>query len=415
LTAAILTVGTELLRGRIVNTNSAWIAERLTEIGCEVVYQATVGDGLAHIVRELRRSAEDARVVTITGGLGPTQDDLARESLSEVSGRPLVVDSQALEHLKAFFAHRGFSFTENNTKQASKPQGAELVENTCGTAPGLWLEHEGTLYVAVPGPPSEMKEMMEREVIPRLVAAIGEPGRKRRIRRLRLCDIGESMAADRLRDLMERARNPGVASYAAPGEVVLEITARAATDAAASAMLNETEAAIRERLGVSVYATGEETMEAALGRALREAGKTLATAESCTGGLVASRITDVPGASNYFIEGVVSYSNQSKIDLLSVPADLLAEHGAVSEPIARAMAEGVRHRSGADYAIAVTGIAGPGGGTPGKPVGLVFVAVSDEEGTVVERFVWPGTRAQFKARVSQTALNMARKRVLGEM
>jgi len=414
LTAAILTVGTELLRGRIVNTNSAWIAERLTEIGCEVVYQATVGDGLAHIVRELRRSAEDARVVTITGGLGPTQDDLARESLSEVSGRPLVVDSQALEHLKAFFAHRGFSFTENNTKQASKPQGAELVENTCGTAPGLWLEHEGTLYVAVPGPPSEMKEMMEREVIPRLVAAIGEPGRKRRIRRLRLCDIGESMAADRLRDLMDPTRNPVVASYAAPGEVVLEITARAPTDADAAAMLDEAEAAIRERLGVAVYATGEETMEAAFGRALRGAGKTLATAESCTGGLIASRITDVPGASDYLIEGIVSYSNQAKMDLLGVPAGLLAEYGAVSESVARAMAEGVRRRSGADYAIAVTGIAGPGGGTPEKPVGLVFIAVSDAAGTIVERFVWPGTRAQFKARVSQMALNMARKRVLGE-
>jgi nicotinamide-nucleotide amidase len=415
LTAAILTVGTELLRGRIVNTNSAWIAQRLTEIGFDVVYQATVGDDLGHIVRELRRSAEDAGVIVLTGGLGPTQDDLARESLAEVSGRALEVDPDALEHLKAFFARRGFSFTDNNTKQATKPHGAELIENTCGTAPGVWLEHEGVVYIAVPGPPSEMKEMMERDVIPRLTAATGEAGVRREIRRLRLCDTGESMAAEALRDLMDPARNPVVASYASPGEVVLELTARAGTEVAALAMLDETEAIIRERLGVAVYATGEEPMEAALGRALREAGKKIATAESCTGGLIASRITDVPGASDYFIEGVVSYANEAKTELLGVPEAMLREHGAVSEPVARAMAEGVRRRSGADTSISVTGIAGPTGGTPEKPVGLVYIAVSDAQGTVVERFVWPGTRSQFKARVSQTALNMARKRVLGAL
>jgi competence/damage-inducible protein CinA-like protein len=415
LTAAILTVGTELLRGRIVNTNSAWIAQRLTEIGFDVVFQATVGDELSHIVRELRRAAEDARVVVVTGGLGPTQDDLTRESFAEVTRRPLEIDPEALEHLRGFFAHRGFSFTDNNAKQASRPGGAELLENTCGTAPGLWLEDGGIAYVAVPGPPTEMREMMEREVLPRLSAGAETQAAQRQIRRLRLCDIGESMAADKLRDLMARDRNPLVASYAAPAEVVLEVTARAESEGAATRMLDEVEAVIRERLGAAVFATGEETMEVALGRALREARRRIATAESCTGGLIASRITDVPGASDYFVEGIVSYANEAKMDLLGVPAEMLAEHGAVSEPVARAMAEGVRRRSRADYAIAVTGIAGPAGGTPEKPVGLVFVAVADAAGTVVERFVWPGTRAQFKARVSQTALNMARKRVLGAM
>jgi nicotinamide-nucleotide amidase len=415
LTAAIVTVGTELLRGRIVNTNSAWISERLTQAGLDVLEHATVGDELADIVAALRRVTANAKVVILTGGLGPTQDDLAREALGELTGRALEVDPAAVEHLKAFFARRGFNFTGNNVKQASRPQGAELIENTCGTAPGIYLEHDGAVFVAVPGPPAEMQEMMERVVLPRLLEATGQEGAHRPIRRLRLCDIGESTVADRLQDLMSPGANPSVAPYASPGEVVLELTARGATEAEAAAMLDATEAAIRERLQEHVYSVGEEKMEAALGRALREARKTIATAESCTGGLIASRITDVPGASDYFLEGVVSYSNEAKRALLGVPEAMLVEHGAVSEPVARAMAQGVRERAGADYGVSVTGIAGPTGGSDEKPVGLVFMAVSDEAGALVERNVWPGTRSQFKARVSQNALNMARKRVLGQL
>jgi len=412
-TAAVLTIGTELLRGRIVNTNSAWISQRLTEAGIDVAYQATVGDDLTDILDTLTRAARAASLVIMTGGLGPTKDDLARESLSEFTGRPLELDPAAVEHLQAFFARRGFSFTGNNTKQASRPQGSELLENVCGTAPGVFLEHEGVTYIAVPGPPTEMREMMERSVLPRLAERLGETARHRQIRHLHLCDIGESAAAQALADLMDLDANPSVASYASPGEVVLELTARAASEAEAQAMLDESEAAIRERLGAAVYGTGDENMEAALGRVLREAGATIATAESCTGGLIASRVTDVPGASDYFLEGLVTYSNQAKTALLGVPEALIAAHGAVSEEVARAMAEGCRERAGTDYAIAVTGIAGPAGGTPEKPVGLVYIAVADRAGVEVVRQTWPGTRSQFKTRVSQTALNMARKRVLG--
>lgn len=413
MTAAVLTIGTELLRGRIVNTNSAWISQRLTEVGIDVVYQATVGDDLPEIIDVLERATTRARWVILTGGLGPTQDDLARESLSELTGRPLEVDPEAVEQLKAFFAKRGYNLTGNNVKQCSRPEGAELLENTCGTAPGIHLEHGGVSYVAVPGPPAEMREMMERIVLPRVVDSVGDRLGHRALRRLRLCDIGESTAAADLEDLMTPGLNPTVAPYASPGEVVLELTARGESDAEAQEMLDKVEAVIRERLGEHVYATGEDGMEAALGLALRERGKTVATAESCTGGLIASRITDVAGASDYFLRGVVSYSNEAKMELLGVPEALLEEHGAVSEEVAGAMAEGMRERSGADYAISVTGIAGPGGGTPEKPVGLVYVAIADDQGTVVERSTWPGTRSQFKSRVSQTALNMARKRVLG--
>ncbi|MBM3497363.1 MAG: nicotinamide-nucleotide amidohydrolase family protein, partial [Armatimonadetes bacterium] len=255
--------------------------------------------------------------------------------------------------------------------------------------------------------------MMEGCVLPRLRSRVGDAAARRQIRHLRLCDIGESAAAQALGDLMALEANPSVASYASPGEVVLELTARADSEAQAVLLLDGTEAEIRHRLGAAVYAVGEESMEAALGRALREAGRTLATAESCTGGLIASRITDVPGASDYLREGFVTYSDRAKTARLGVDAALIKAHGAVSEPVARAMAQGCRERAGTDYAIAVTGIAGPGGERPGKPVGLVYIAVADEAGVEVVEQTWPGTRSQFKARVSQFALNMARKRVLG--
>ncbi len=402
-----------MLRGRIVNTNSAWISQRLTELGIDVVYQATVGDHLDEIVDVLERATSRAKVVILTGGLGPTQDDLARESLAALTGRPLEEDPEAVEHLRAFFARRGYNFTGNNIKQATKPHGAELLENVCGTAPGVFLDHEGTVYVAVPGPPTEMHEMMERHVLPRVLGFLGEPAAHRVLKLLRLNDIGESSCAQILEDVMHPDANPLVCSYASPGEVVLEITARAETEAEAEALLQAREAEIRRRLPDNVYATGDDGMEAALGHALRAADKTIATAESCTGGMIASRITDVSGASEYFLQGVVSYSNAAKTRLLGVPAGLLDEHGAVSEPVVRAMAQGVRTASGADVSIAVTGIAGPTGGTDEKPVGLVFIAVADEAGVAVESYTWPGTRSQFKKRVSQTALNMARKRVIG--
>ncbi|HJN17949.1 MAG TPA: competence/damage-inducible protein A [Armatimonadota bacterium] len=413
MTAAVLTIGTELLRGRIVNTNAAWISQRLTELGIDVVYQATVGDHLDEIVDVLQRAGAVSKVVIVTGGLGPTQDDLARESLAELTDRPLEEDPEAVAHLKAFFARRGYNFTGNNVKQATRPRGAELLENVCGTAPGVYLEHEGVVYIAVPGPPTEMHEMMERHALPRILGFLGEPTGHRLLKRLRLCDVGESSCAQILEDVMRPDANPLVCSYASPGEVVLEITARAETEAEAEAMLAARDAEIRERLPGNVYATGDDGMEAALGLALREQGKTITTAESCTGGLIASRITDVSGASEYFLQGIVSYSNDAKMRLLGVPAELLAEHGAVSGPVARAMVEGAREVAGADFAIAVTGIAGPTGGTDEKPVGLVYIAVGDESGAVVEEYTWPGTRYQFKQRVSQTALNMARKRVLG--
>ncbi len=411
--AELVSVGTELLLGEIVDTNAAYMSQRLAEIGVDVHFRHTVGDNLARIVSVLELALSRSDVVLVCGGLGPTQDDLTRESFAEVTGRPLVPDAAAQRHLREFFARRGLTPTENNLKQATVPRGGRLLENTCGTAPGLLVEHNHKVLIAVPGPPPEMREMMRREVIPYLVERMGGKPAAVYTRVLRLADIGESSLVAEIDDLISEQTDPTIAPYAKPGEVTLRLATKAEDEAEALARLDALEARLRERIGRYIYGVDDETMEVAVGKALRKAGATVAVAESCTGGLIASRITDVPGASDYFLGGVVAYANEIKQHVLGVPEQVLAEHGAVSEPTALAMAEGVRQLYSADYALATTGIAGPGGGTEEKPVGLVYLAVADAEGRVCVRHHWPGTREQFKQRVSQYALNLLRKRVLG--
>lgn len=411
--AELVSVGTELLLGEIVDTNAAYVSQRLAEVGVDVHFRHTVGDNLERIVSVLELALSRSDVVLVCGGLGPTPDDLTRESFAAVTGRPLVSNAQAQARLRDFFARRGLTPTENNLKQATVPAGGRLLENTCGTAPGLLVEHEGRVLIAVPGPPPEMREMMQREVLPYLVERQG--GRYAPIftRVLRFADVGESTLVAEIADIIEAQSDPTIAPYARPGEVTLRLATKDRDEAAARARLDELEARLRARVGDRIYGVDDETMEVAVGKALRERGATVAVAESCTGGLVASRITDVPGASDYFLGGVVAYANEVKQKVLGVPAETLAEHGAVSEQTARAMAAGVRELMGADYGLATTGIAGPSGGTAEKPVGLLYIAVADAADTVCLRQNWPGTREQFKARVSQYALNLLRKRVLG--
>ncbi len=411
--AELVSVGTELLLGEIVDTNAAYMSQRLAEIGVDVHFRHTVGDNLARIVSVLEPALSRSDAVLICGGLGPTQDDLTRESVAQVTGRGLVSDPDAETHLREFFARRGFTPTSNNLKQATVPEGGRLLENTCGTAPGVFVEHDGKVIFAVPGPPAEMREMMQRQVLPILCDRLGEQLRPVFSRVLRMSDIGESTLTAEIDDIITGQTDPTVAPYAKPGEVTLRLATKAATEAEAIERFDAMEATLRERVGRFIYGVDDETMEVAAGRALREKGATVAVAESCTGGLVASRITDVSGASDYMLGGVVAYANEIKQRLLGVPAEVLAEFGAVSEQTARAMAVGVRELYGADYGVATTGIAGPTGGTEEKPVGLVYVAVADADGVVCSEMNWPGTREQFKQRVSQTALNMLRKRVLG--
>lgn len=401
MTVEIVSIGTELLLGQIVDTNAAWLSARLAEVGVGVYRRTTVGDNLPRIVAALREALERADGVITIGGLGPTDDDLTREALASVLGEPLVLDEGEAARLREFFAARGRTTNERQLRQALRPASAQPIPNPNGTAPGLYAEWNGKLIFALPGPPNEFQPMATDAVLPRLAGRTG--GRVIRSRVLRLCGIGESDAEAQLSDLIH-SENPTLAPLAKLGEVHFRITARADSPDAAEQMIAQMEYAVRERLGAFIFGVDETTLEQAVVQSLIEAGQSLAVAESCTGGLLGHRITSVSGSSEVFLGGVISYSNALKEALLGVPRSVLETHGAVSEPTARAMAEGVRQRLGSWWGVGVTGIAGPSGGTPEKPVGLVYIGVSDPTATVVRSQVFPGDRATVKYRATQYAL-----------
>ncbi len=408
----IISVGTELLLGEIVDTNAAYLSQRMAEIGVDVHQRQTVGDNLQRLTAAIETALGRADVVILIGGLGPTDDDLTREAISAATGRPLVRVPASEQRLREFFAARNRVVAESNLKQCDVPSGGHHLENVCGTAPGVFVEHEGKLISALPGPPPEFREMLQRSVLPMLRERLG-PANVLYSRSLLLTEIGESQVADMLGDLISAQTDPTIAMYASPALVRVRLATKAADQAEADRKFAPLEAHIRQVLGAHVLGADDETMPVVVGKLLRERGATLAVAESCTGGLIASRITDVAGASDYFMTGVVAYANETKQRLLRVNESTLRDHGAVSEACAREMAQGVRKLSGTTYGLATTGIAGPGGGTPEKPVGLVYVAVADDNGTVVIEQTWPSTREQFKARVSEMALALLRKRLLG--
>ena len=408
----IISVGTELLLGEIVDTNASYLSQKLAELGIDVHYRHTVGDNLARLTQVISTAFSRSEVVILTGGLGPTDDDLTREGIAAATHTPLVRLAASEQWLREFFAARNRPLADSNLKQADAPEGAEHMPNSCGTAPGIYMQWQGKLIFAAPGPPTELREMAERSMLPLLRQALGETNQLF-TRSLLMADIGESQVADALKDMIDHQTDPTIAMYASPALVRVRLATKAPDEATAQARFAPVEAEIRQILADHVFGVDDDTMASVIGKLLRERNATLAVAESCTGGLVASKITDVPGASEYFVTGVVSYADETKQRLLHVPPEIIAQHGAVSEECARAMAEGVRANSDADYAIATTGIAGPGGGTDEKPVGLVFIAVVDAEGTLVLRQYWPGNREQFKQRVSQMALSLLRRRILG--
>lgn len=411
--AEILTIGDEILRGEIVDTNKAFLAERLLLLDVEPRFQCTVADDPADITDALRRASERADVVLVSGGLGPTRDDLTIEVLAGTFGRKLVLHAAALEALRAFFRSLGREMSPNNEKQAWLPEGAEALPNPIGTAPGCFLEERGALIFCLPGVPSELRRMMDEQVAPR-IAARRSGGAVVRARLLRSFGLGESALDHALADVAPGWGGSVVLGFrtAFPDNFVRPVV-RAADAAAAEATLDRVCREIRERLGPLVYAEGDETLERVVGRLLLERGRTIATAESCSGGLVAERITSVPGASGYFLGGVVAYADAAKAALLGVPEAMLRQHGAVSDPVARAMAEGARARFGADLGVATTGISGPGGGTPEKPVGLVHVALAHPGGTHADCFVFPLDRARHRTLVTQVALDWVRRWLLG--
>jgi nicotinamide-nucleotide amidase len=408
----IVTIGTEILLGDLVDTNTAWLSERLATLGVGVYRHTTVGDNRARIAAALKEAAVRADLVVTTGGLGPTSDDLTNECLAAVTGRGMVEYPEAREHVDTMFEKFGRKPTANNYKQALFPEGTRLIPNPLGTAMGALLDDDGTLFATLPGVPSEMKRMFEDTLEP-LIRARSDGSIVSKT--LWFAGIGESALAEQVQDFLD-ATDPTVAPLAGQGKVRLRITTRAATQREAGNKIAPVEKEILARLGDYYFGEDDETLESVVGRLLKEKGTTLALAESCTGGLLAKRLTDIAGSSAYFREGLVTYTNESKERLLGVPKAMLLEHGAVSEPVAREMAEGVRKLASSDYGLSVTGIAGPDGGTKEKPVGLVFIGLSDAGGTVAERLdltAWAKSREAIRERSANRALDLLRIRLEG--
>jgi nicotinamide-nucleotide amidase len=410
LTAEIIAVGSELLTPLRTDTNSLWLTERLNTVGVEVKLKTIVGDDDARLEETIRDALKRSGIVVLTGGLGPTEDDITRKIAARALGRRLQLDERVLEEIRARFLHWGRKMPEINARQAMVIEGAEVLPNPNGSAPGMYLEHDGRVVALLPGPPREMKPMFDSHVLPKLSGRVGDVRVVRRV--LRVAGLGESAVDERIAPVYTQYKNPQTTILFTNTDIEIHLTAQGKTEQEAELLLDGLSGQLEERLGDSVFAFRGETMEEVVGLRLAVSGFTLAVAESCTGGLVAHRLTEVAGSSNYFMEGVVTYSNEAKTRLLGVPEELIERHGAVSAEVAEAMAEGVKRRAATDFGLAVTGVAGPGGGTEEKPVGLVYVSLSDDAHTEHRRVMLPGDRHLIRWRASQAALDLLRRRLI---
>ncbi len=407
--AEIIAVGSELLTPFKKDTNSLYLTRKLNELGIEVRYKTIVGDDRERLARAFSTALERSRLILLTGGLGPTEDDVNREVVAQVLGRPLAEVVEIRARIEERFKRLGRAMSQNNLRQAMVPQGAEWLENRNGTAPGIWIEHDGIVVVLLPGPPFELEAMFEAACLPRLERLAG--GERIRTRVLKVVGLPESEVDRRIAPVYSAYPNPLTTILATPGSIEVHLRARAASDAEADTLLAELSDKIELALGDHVYSTRGESLEEVVGMYLVMKRKTVAVAESCTGGLLSERLTRTPGSSNFFLGGAVCYSNDLKTKLAGVPEALVNEHGAVSKPVAQALAEGIRKRAGANLGVGITGIAGPSGGSPEKPVGLVFVALADDQGTQVREFRFPGNRERVRLWATQAALEMIRRRV----
>jgi len=407
--AEIIAVGSELLTPHRLDTNSLYLTEQLNALGIEVRLKTVVGDDSARLAAVFRAALGRSPLVILTGGLGPTEDDVNRAVAAEVLGRRLHEVPEIRRHIEERFARLGRSMAENNLRQALVPEGAAWLPNDHGTAPGIWLEHKGVTVVLLPGPPGELKAMFEAQCRPRLERIAS--GERIRSRVLKVVGLPESEVDQRIAPVYKAYSNPVTTILATPGAIEVHLRARAASDAEAEALLTDLGGKIELALGDHVFSARGESLEEVVGMFLVMKHKTVAVAESCTGGLLSERLTRTPGSSNFFAGGAVCYSNELKTKLVGVPPSLIEAHGAVSKPTAQALAEGIRQRAAASLGVGVTGIAGPGGGTPEKPVGLVYIALADERGTEVREFRFPGSRERIRQWASQAALEMVRRRV----
>ncbi|HEV3278525.1 MAG TPA: competence/damage-inducible protein A [Terriglobia bacterium] len=407
--AEIIAVGSELLTPFRQDTNSLYLTGKLNSLGIEVRFKSIVGDDRERLGACVRLAISRSELVILSGGLGPTEDDLNREVVAKVLDRPLREVAEIRRSIEERWARLGRPMPANNLRQTLVPEGAEWLANERGTAPGLWIEQRGCILVLLPGPPWELEAMFEAACVPRLAAR--SSGRRLRTRIYKVVGLPESEVDRRIAPAYQQYKNPETTILSVAGTIEVHLRAHGASEAEADKLLAELGDKIELALGDHIFSTGGESLEEVVGMYLVMKQKTVAVAESCTGGLVAERLTRVPGSSNFFLGGVVAYSNDLKTRLVGVPAELIAVEGAVSKPVAQALAEGVRRRTGASIGVSISGVAGPGGGTVEKPVGLVFIALSDDRSTEVRRFQFPGDRERVRTWASVVALEMIRRRV----
>ncbi|MEI8175954.1 MAG: competence/damage-inducible protein A [Candidatus Omnitrophota bacterium] len=411
--AEIISIGTELLLGHIVNTNAAYIAEGLASIGVDHYYQTTVGDNPRRLADTLLNALERSDVVILTGGLGPTIDDVTTQTIADAFKRRLVLDAAALKDIKEFFKRLRRDVPKISLRQALIPEGATTLKNRFGTAPGIVLKEGGHIVIALPGPPREMQPMMTDLVLP-YVRSLHREAQILKTRSLRIIGMGEPYVNERVKDFLSLSGPVRLGIYAKQGEVELKIMAKAPNDEKASAEIMRLEKIIRQRFGGHLYGADSETLAGIVGSLLNARKKSIAVAESCTGGLLANVLTNVSGSSGYFHEGVITYSNESKVRYLGVSAPLIKKCGAVSDEVARQMALGIRAAANSDIGVGITGIAGPTGATKNKPVGLVYIALSTDVMVICKEFRFAGSRTEIKHQASQAALNMVRLQFLAK-
>ena len=409
--AEIISIGTELLLGDIVNSNAQFLGQELAALGIEMYYQQVVGDNEERILHAFKEAYNRCDIIITTGGLGPTDDDLTKEMAAKYFNKRLFEDKESLENLQEYFKFRKRKMTTNNLKQALIPEGATAIKNNNGTAPGVIIEENNKIMIILPGPPKEMKPMFEEDIKPYLKSKSDSVIISKMIK---ILGIGESAVAETVKDLMESQSNPTIAPYAKEIGVILRITAKAENEAAALKLIEPLEIEIKNRLGENVYATEDISIEDVVAKLLIENKYTVSTAESCTGGMIAITLINYPGISEVFMEGAVTYSNEAKHKRLGVKNETLEKYGAVSEETAREMAIGIAKKANTDVSIVTTGIAGPGGGTEEKPVGLVYIGVYVKGKVKVEKHIFKGNRSKVRNQATITALDILRRCLINE-
>ncbi|WP_054200461.1 competence/damage-inducible protein A [Clostridium baratii] len=405
----ILSVGTEILLGDILNTNSRYLSNELANLGIDVYYHQVVGDNRERILSALNEAFSRSDIIITTGGLGPTKDDMTKELVAEFLGMDMYLHEESLKKIEDYFKKMGRIPVKSNEKQAYFPKEAIILENNNGTAPGAIFEKDGKAIIVLPGPPKEMEPMFNESVRKYLESLTGYTIVSEV---LRVFGIGESEAENKLQDLIDNGKNPTIAPYAKEGEVTFRITAKGKDEEQARKLIKPLKEEVYNRLGNLIYNTGDVSIQETVGEMLVNKNMTIGVSESCTGGLVSAKLIEYPGISSVFLEGAVTYSNEAKMRTLNVKKDTLEKFGAVSEETAREMAEGIAKRCGSRIGVSTTGIAGPGGGTEEKPVGLVYIGVYIDGETKVERHVFSGNRSAVRNKASMTALNMVRKSLL---